>query len=624
MQMRTRWLGMSVLGAVIALPGQAAPVMDTDMVAQVVVVRLKGEIPEAPPEFDFFELEPSRSLHSILEKFRKMKKDDKVKAVVLTFDKPEMGWAQMQELRHAISDLRAADKDVYCYLEEASTGIYQLATAATRISMTPTGELRLVGLYVEQAYFKGLLDKIKVEADIEHVGAYKGAGEPFTQTHPSPEAQEMMNWLVKDLFEQMVDTIAEGRQIPADQVRELIDKGPFTAQEAKEAKLIDETSYVGDFLSSLKKRYGEDLKLVFNYGAKKGPDIDFSNPFAIFKIFGEAMQKARAAPKQSIGVVYVEGMIVPGETERSLFGSSGMVGSSTLRKVLTKAREDDSIKALVLRVDSPGGSAVASDIIWHAARELGEEKPLVVSMGNIAASGGYYVSAGAATIFADPATLTGSIGVVGGKIVTKGLWDWLGISFHETQIGENADLYTTNRRFDEREREIIRKYMKTVYNEFTDRVKKGRGERLKKDLDELAGGRVFTGKQALANGLVDKLGGLQDAIKFAAAGANLSDYEVKLLPERKNFFDLLLKSLTGEELEDDGLTLRAAGIEGAARLGWTLQTPGVREILPALRALDPQKTRTVLRSLLRIELLGHEGTLLVVPGELTIRDGAAR
>jgi protease IV len=618
-----RWhvlIAAIALGAVLSMPASSPaqlnlrPAQLTTGVSdgRIAVFRMHGPLTEAPPAFDFgLDMEPRRSLHELLERFGKAKRDPNIKAVVLTFEKPVLGLGQLQEIRSALKELRAADKDVYCYLEEAGMGIYALASVASKVVMVPSGELRLMGVHLEQAYFKGLLDKIGLEADIEHVGAYKGAGEPFTQTGPSPEAQEMIEWLIGDIYEQFVETIAEGRQRTPDEVRSLIDNGPYTAKKALEAKLIDEIAYAGDFAESLRDRYGLGVEFVHNYGAKKGPELDFSSIFTLVRSLGEMMSKARVSARPAVAVVYVDGMIVTGRTEEGLFGSSGTVGSTTLRQELTKAREDDTIRAVVLRVDSPGGSALASDIIWHASNELRDKKPLIVSMGNVAASGGYYVSVGSSTIFADPGTLTGSIGVVGGKLITKGLWDWLGVSFHETKFGRNADLYNTNRPFDDREREIVRKYMQEVYDDFTDRVVQGRNDRLKKDIDELAGGRVYTGRQALANGLVDRLGGLQDAIRFAAGEANISDYDTRLLPEPKNFMDLLLESMTGKR-DEDGHEIRYS-------LGWTLKTPAIAELLPVLERLDPLRARTVLRSLLRIELLSRETALLILPAEITLR-----
>ncbi len=589
---------------------------DLENGAQIAVLRFHGPLSEAPAEFDLgFDLEPKQSFYDLLECFRKAGKDRQLKAVVLTFDQPLIGLGQMQELRQMILDLRKADKDVYCYLEEAGPAVYQLATSASRVYMVPTGEIHLIGLHVEVAYFKSLLDKIGVEADIEQIGAYKEAGEPFTRTGPSDQAREMLDWLGRDLFDQMVETIAQGRRMSNEEVRELIDRGPFTARQALEAKLVDETLYAEEFAESLRKRYGQQVEFVHDYGAKEAPELNFMAIFKSLLLGGAAGSKGKARAKPSIAVVYVDGLIMPGKTEPSLFGEAGIVGGTTLRRVLHKARKDGSIKAVVLRVDSPGGAATASDIIWHAATQLGKDKPLVVSMGNIAASGGYYVSAGAGTIFADRGTITGSIGVIGGKLVTKGLWDWLGVTFHETSYGRNADLYNSNRRFDDRQRALIREQMQATYDAFTDRVAKGRGGRLKEEIDQVAGGRVFTGRQAQANGLIDRLGGLQEAIEFAAAQANVSDYEIRRLPEPKNLFDLFFRGLTGEGQEDEDIDVTVT----TRNQPWTLLAPAVRELLPVLQRLDPLRARTMLRSLLRIELLNRENTLLIMPGEMTIR-----
>lgn len=606
-----------IVAAMIGLPASVpreAAAQSSDSGGRIAVFRLHGPLEEAPPPFDFgLDMEPQRSLYGLLDRFGKAKKDDRLKAVVLIFDEPILGWGQRQELRRAILDLRASDKDVYCYLEEVDGGTYQVAAAGSRVYITPTGGISLMGLHVEEAYIKGLLDKIGVKADIEHIGDYKGAGEPFTRTGPSDEAKEMLDWLLRDLFDQMVQGIAEDRQITPDEARALIDRGPFTAHQAQEARLVDDVMYAEAFADSLKERYGRSVELVHNYGERELPEIDFSSPLAILKFFGEVMSTAKAGRRPSVAVVHVDGMIVTGKTEEGLFGDSGTVGSTTLRRVLSRAREDDSVKAVVLRVSSPGGSAVASDIIWHAAVELGEEKPLIVSMGDVAASGGYYVSAGAATIFADPGTITGSIGVVGGKLVTAGLWDWLGVTFHEMKLGENADLYNTNRPFDDRQRAIVRRQMQEVYDAFTNRVKEGRGDRLKGDLAKIAGGRVYTGRQAQANGLVDKLGGLSEAIKFAAAEAKISDYEIRLMPEPKNFLEMLFRGLTGEENDED-----SGSIEISSR-GWLPRTPAARELLGLLGRVDPVRARAVRQSLLRLEMLAEESVLLVMPADLIVR-----
>ncbi|HQE30040.1 MAG TPA: signal peptide peptidase SppA [Phycisphaerae bacterium] len=565
---------------------------------------------QAPAQFSLFKIDQI-NFYELLNRLNKAKRDPKVKAVILLFDEPQIGWAQRQEIRQTLLGLKAADKDVFALLEDEEQPTYLMATAASKLYIVPTGGVNLIGLHLEQAYLKGLLDKIGVTADIEHVGSYKGAGEPFTRTGPSEEALEMTNWLVNDLFDQMVQQIAEDRKLSPERVRELIDQGPFTAEKAKAAGLVDEVAYPEDLMKTLKERYGT-LELVHNYGQRELPDVDLSSPFGIFKFFGEMMAKTKAGTRPQIAVVYVDGMIVPGKTEDDLFGGEGLVGSTTLRRLLARVRKDDQVKAVVLRVNSPGGSAVASDIIWHATQALGD-KPFIVSMGNVAASGGYYVSAGAAKIFADPGTITGSIGVVGGKLVTQGLWDWVGVNFHETTRGKRADLFSTSRPFTDEQREIVRTYMRDVYQAFKDRVAEGRKDKLKGDLEALAGGRVYTGRQAQAKGLVDQLGGLQDAIKAAASEANISNYEVVQLPEPKNFVELFIKSLSGEDLDEEGDSVQVM------HRGWLTRTPAAAELLRTLAKADPVRMRAVLSLLQRLELLSTENALLVMPDAMIVR-----
>lgn len=619
MQRMIRGIAIIVIGVALTVAAPQAWAVDIPGTnaqvdkSKIAVFRLSGMLREAPSEFDWgFDVDQI-NLYELLERLSKAKKDPNLDAVVLLFDEAEIGWAQRQEIRDAVHDLKAADKTVYAYLEEVDARTYLLAAAASKVYVAPTGNLSILGLHLEQGYLKGLLDKIGVTADIEHIGAYKGAGEPFTRTGPSEEAREMLDWLVSDLFDQMVQSIAEDRQLQPDEVRSLIDRGPFNAEEAKEAGLVDEIAYPEELVASLNKRYGDGVEFTHNYGEKELPEVDLSSPFGFFKLFSEMMQKSRAATKPQIAVVYLDGMIVTGKTEDDIFGDSGLVGSTTLRRTLAKARTDDQIKAVVLRISSPGGSAVASDIIWHATKALGKEKPLIVSMGDVAASGGYYTAVAGSTIFADPGTITGSIGVVGGKLVTSGLWDWAGISFHEISRGQHADLYNTNRPFTEEQREIVRGNMRDVYEAFKERVREGREDRLEDELDDLAGGRVFTGRQARANGLVDQLGGLQAAIKHAASEAAISNYEIVQLPEPKNFFELFVKSLAGETEDEPGDTVQIA------TRGWLLNMPAVSEVSRMLGRIDPAKTRMVLRMLFRLELLSRENALLVTPTEFLIR-----
>lgn len=583
------------------------------------VFALTGRLPERPGVSGLsFDLEEPMYLHELIRRLKKAADDPRVPGVALTFDNAEFGWAQMEELRAACRRLRSARKEVYCYLEQADLGSYLVSTAASRVCLSQGGWLDVRGVQVESPYFKGLMDKIGVSADIEHMGDYKAAGEPFTRTGPSPEAEEMLQWLARDLFDQMVEAIAEGRDISVARARELIDQGPFHAQDALKNQLIDEVLDADAFIDVLRQKHGDELRLDHDYAAKERPSVDFSSPLAVFKILGEAMKSspAKRSHKPAVAVIYLDGAIVTGETPMGLFGESGNVGSTTIRRRLALVRQDSSIKAVVMRVDSPGGSAIASDIIWRAARDLAEVKPLVISMGNVAASGGYYAAVAAPTIFADPATITGSIGVIGGKLVTKGLWDWVGINFHELSYGENADMESTNRPYDDRERALVRGHLQYVYDMFLDRVKRGRSQQLTGDLQKMAGGRVYTGRQALGLGLVDRLGGLHDAVEFAAAKAKLKNYDIRLVPEPTDFFQQLMKSLgPSEEESEDQIRLQV----GDRRNQWLSRLPAAREILEVLRKVDPRRAAAVARGLTILETLAEESALCVMTEAWLIR-----
>lgn len=583
---------------------------------QLVVLRLHGPIQESPSQVDFtFDVEPKRVMHEMLRKLDKARDDDKVKGLLVVIESPLLGWAQMQELEQAFERFVESGKPLHCYFESVGAGPYMLATAASRVIMVPTGTLDVRGIYAESAYFKGLLDKLKLQADVIHVGDFKAAGEPFTRTEPSREAKENKEWLVQDLYDQMVNTIACGRDLSEERVRELIDQGPFHANEALAHGLVDETAYMEDYLGSLKKEFGEGFSFNMDYGAEEKEDVDFSNPFRFFRMLGEAMTKKEEPESDSIALIHVDGMIVTGKTEQGLFGDSGTVGSTTVRRALNRAARLDHVKAVVLRVNSPGGSALASEIIWHASRDLAESKPLIVSMGNMAASGGYYVSCGAHTIFAEPGTITGSIGVIGGKLVTRDLWDWAGITFDVTQRGANAGLFTTTRPWSDREREIIREDLERIYAEFTDRVAQGRKEHLHKELPEIAAGRVYTGRQAHELGLVDQLGGLQDAIQAAADAAELVDYKLLLIPAPRSFMDILVQSLTGDKPGKKEVDLRVR-----SRFVFRDGSPSFMDALrPMLERLEPQHADVIVESLRRIELLGRERALTLLPEILNIR-----
>jgi protease-4 len=578
----------------------------------VVVFRLKSTLQESPVE-DPFSLSAARplSLRDLVARMHRAEKDDAVAAVVLLHEAGGLGSAQIEEVRQAIASLRGAGKDVYAHSDSLSMKEYTLLCGASRLSIVPTGDVEVTGLFAEATYLRGLLDKLNIKPDFLTCGAYKSAAETFMREGPSPEAERMQNWLLDSIYDTYVGLIARGRGVSPEKVKEWVDGGPYSAEKARAAGLIDAVEHRQDFERLLKQKYGHDVVFATKYGEKEQPKLNLDNPFAMFKLWGEILnptKKSSGGAKKAVGIVYVDGAITIGGGPASVFGDEG-AQAVRLRRALDEAAKDSSIKAVVLRVDSPGGSAVASEIILDATRRVKARKPLVVSMGDVAGSGGYYVTCAADTIFADEATITGSIGVVSGKLATNGVFKKVGITFKSYQRGANAGMLASGEVFTPAERTRMQDYMDEIYKVFKGHVVAARGTKLKKPIDEMAGGRVYTGKQALELGLVDRIGTLEDAIRFAAQQAKLSDYDVRVVPPPKNILERLLEELAGEKEEDKGLD----ALSRSPAPGTSL----VDMALPYLEHLEPQRLAAVKQALGRLELIRREGVVLMMP-EMTI------
>lgn len=571
----------------------------------IAVFDLKGPVTERPGSVDpVFGNPHSESLQSLLQRMRRAAGDDDVKAVVLTVGNTSFGHGQREELRAAIDQLKDAGKPVYAHADSLSTETYALLCGASRLSVTPTADVWVTGLYAEGLYVRGLLDLLGVRPDFLTCGDYKSAAEMFTRTGPSREAEEMQNWLFDGLYAALVDSIASGRGVDRQTVVRWIDQGLFSAEAACQAGLIDAVEHRSDFVARLHEEFGEETRLDRSIGKEREPQIDLSNPLAAMSLLmaGPEALKPPASNKDVIAVVYVEGAILPGEPEHSVLGVVEGAYSGPIRRALEKVSADERVKGVVLRVSSPGGSAVASEIILAATQRVREHKPIVVSMGDVAASGGYYVSCGVDRIYADRATITGSIGVVAGKVATSDMWRRIGIHFHSTARGENADIMSTADVFTERQRETLQGWMDEVYAQFKQHVVDARGDRLTKPIDDIAGGRVYTGEQARQLGLVDEIGGLDAAIRAVAEQAGVEDYDVQTFPAAKSFLEQLLAGLLGESDEDEN-QLRAPRLSHAF-----LQQAG-----PALQSADPRRVRLVRQAAQQLDLLQREGLMLTMP-----------
>ncbi len=488
----------------------------------VTVFTLDGPILDKPKGEEMPLLAPVArpSLKDLVERMRKAKDDKDVKGVVLLLDEVDLGLAQIEELRQAMDSVRAAGKEVYVHVDNLLTmrGL-ALAAGASRISVTPTTIIMLAGLNAESPYVRGLLDKIGVKPDFITCGDYKTAPEIFTRKGPSPESKRMTDWLLDSLYGSFQQMVAKGRGVKPERVRQWVDGALYTPEQARQLGIIDSVQHRQDFEAELRKEFGEDVKFDRKISKKRGETADLSSPVGLFKLWLSALEggKQKAAGKNVIGIVYVEGMILTGKPEPSPFRSEpGNAYSTPLRKALDKLADDKDVKAVVLRVNSPGGSAVASEIILNAAQRVKVKKPVIVSMGSVAASGGYYVSMAGDRIFADPATITASIGVFGGKLATTDMWNRIGVTWSSSRRGANAAMFSSDAVFSESERNKVQGWMNEVYGAFKGHVVAARGAKLKKPIEELAGGRVYTGQQALDLGLVDEMGGLEDAIQCAA------------------------------------------------------------------------------------------------------------
>ena len=517
--------------------------------AGVAHIRMSGTLDESAPSSDPL-FGSSETLNERLERIRRAAADPKVHALYLHWENPRLGWGRIHELRQAIQDFRKSGKKCFAYLEEGSALDYLGACACDEVIMPPGGMLLLCGVRMEMFFYKELLDKLGIKADMMQMGAFKGAAEPFTRTRMSPENRQQWEAILDTHYRYLTEAIARGRPkqnwTPAD-VAKLLDQGPFTARRALQAGLIDRLAYAEELSQVLAKSLGvSQVRVTKNYAKKKTAEVDWANPFALFRLLA-ASREPKLSDKPKIAVIFATGAIVTGKGGMSLFGEE-TIGSTSMVATLRQAIQEPTVKAIVLRVDSPGGSAIASDLIWREIYHC--PKPVVASMADVAGSGGYYICMGANKIYAEPATLTGSIGVVGGKIILGGLFEKIGIHSESLSRGAHAGVFSLTSPFSDSERKVILALMQETYDEFLDKALLGRKKAgrpmTREQLDKFAQGRIWSGVQAKDIGLVDEIGTLQDAIAEARKLAGFKpdeSVEYWYLPKKRAFFETLLESV---------------------------------------------------------------------------------
>jgi protease-4 len=497
----------------------------------VLVLNVSGELPDysrEDPTAKLFGMESPQSFSSLLTQMRKAKADSRIGAVLLNVNFPGIGWGKADELRGAIADLRASGKPVYAYMEIGMNKEYYIASAAEKVFLPPAGDIYINGFAAEVTFYRGSLDKLGVEPEVIAIGKYKNAPDQFTRKEMSEAHSEVMNAIIDEYYNRFINGIAESRKKAPEDVKAMIDNAPYHASEAKQLGLIDEAAYRDQVYDELKKRLGY----------KEGDKIRTVSGSSYREIPSDSLGLNNG---ERVAVVYASGAISSGRSNRSTFGNETL-GSDTLVKAINDAAEDTTIKAIVLRVDSPGGSALASDLMWHAIENAKAKKPVVVSMGDVAASGGYYIACNANKIVAEPSTLTGSIGVFMGKPVMKGFYDWVGISNQYVMRGKNAGIFREAEKWTPEERKKMEDQTNKIYwDDFVPKVAKGRGK-TNEDVNTIAQGRVWTGAQAKERGLVDEIGGLEKSIEIAKQLANLpADKDVRrvVFPEPRPFLQEL-------------------------------------------------------------------------------------
>lgn len=484
----------------------------------VLVLSVSGSLPDyvaEEPLAKAFGIAQQQSFTSLMTQLRKAKVDGRIQAVLLKIDFPDIGWAKADEFRDAVAEFKTSGKPVYAYMEIGTNKEYYLATAADKIFVPPTGDIYINGFAAEAMFYKGSLDKLGIEADVIQIGPkYKNAPDRYTKKEMGEGQREVTNALLDEYFSRFTSAIAQSRKKSVDDVKALVDNAPYNAVKAKELGLVDDAFYPEQVEADLRSRLG--------YGA----DAELR------KVTGGSY---REIPSDSLGlnngekiaVIYASGAINIGRSSNGPLNGE-MVGSDTMVDAIDDAADDKAVKAIVLRIDSPGGSALASDLMWHSIENAKAKKPVVVSMSDVAASGGYYIACNANKIVAEPSTVTGSIGMFMGKPVMKGLYDWLGVSSEYIMRGKNAGIFRETEHFTPEEKQKMTDQANIVYyDNFVPKVAKGRNK-TNDEVNALGQGRVWTGTQAKGNGLIDEFGGMEKAISVAKELAGLpADKDVR-------------------------------------------------------------------------------------------------
>jgi protease-4 len=570
----------------------SSPTPAPEPAGKILRVTLAGPILETNPPIALFGGSTGTKLTDLVEALDRASRDPQTAALVLRLKAPQLGWTQAHALRRAILSFRSSGKPVHCHIAFASTTEYLLASACGEVALLPSGFVEVPGVSMGHLYLGRLLDKLGIEFQELRGGRYKGAAEMLTRSGPSEAVEEETHAILDDLYEELVDAIAENRGRERAEVRAWIDRASFLPMDALRSGLVDRVEYEDEFLGRVTSR-GETKLAVKDAEIGTRLKLEVSGFAGIMTIFNELFagpKRTRGSNRPKIAVIHGVGAIVTSGGAESLFGGS-MMSSDSMVKILRQVRDDETVRAVVFRIDSPGGSALASDLIWREVKLTAALKPVVVSMGDFAASGGYYVACAAHWIVAERGTLTGSIGVIGVVPDLTRLFGDIGIDYSILHRGKRAGGISPTGRLSSESREVLLGQIAKIYDDFISRVAEGR--KMKKEaVDAIAEGRVWTGVRALEVGLVDELGGLDAAITKARALSQApEDAEILDLPLPKTFFEILNDTDAGLGIEWSLLTRRLPRevLELCRGLEWIRDTRVEKAFLVHPRVLVPQR-----------------------------------
>lgn len=554
-------------GAAVGFVASTGPVSGQAVAldkAVVGLVTISGTPADRPGPFDWLRSEPTPSVRALAEAIAGVADEGEMRAVVVRLEDAVLSTTQTEELGEAIASARAAGKMVYVVGEAFGRTDLMLGSYADHVIAQRGEALSLPGMHMEEWYLRDMLEWVGIEPSFVQIGAYKGAEEPFNRSEPSGPWEENISQLLDSLYENMRGVIKRGRELSDADLDLVMERAWFAnADDGVTFDLIDETMALTDLSDELASDLGAEVSwrsdLIEHAG---GMALDPSNPLAVFALLSRDPSNEPVRP--SVAVVHIDGPIVDGDSsEGGLFGSTS-VGSRTIRRVLDDLGEEELVRGVVIRIDSPGGSATASEVIWQAARRLAAIKPVYVSVGSMAASGGYYIAVAGDRIFVNPSSIVGSIGVVSGKLPMAGLYDKLHVNVVARSRGPRAALFGSQPWSDE-EREAVRAAMTQTYDLFTSRVSAGR-EGI--DLSRTAEGRLFTGDKAIELKMADEIGSLDRAIESVAGAVGLEQYDVLDYPGPKSLEELF------EQMVPAGVSNPVSGVAG-----------GLGAIEPGLRAL---------------------------------------